>query len=338
LLERQGQTEEAIAEYKAAVQLGSAPEVYVVLARLEEARGMLEEAEAGYRAALESFEAGSPYADSTRAKLAAVLLKRCRPDEALTVLQPFLAEGREASLEVAVVLAAVYEAQGKVEQTDEVYTQLLKEHPDHAGVHYLVAWFAYRQDRLAEATAEMEQATQRAPAFSLAWSSLGYLYDLQDRLADADNAYQTALTAMPANVNALSGLGVLAWRQNKPEEALGYFQEALRKQPEYVKAVPDETQSTLILAHLDLGLAYERLGRTAEASQEFAVMRQLAQNTVAALPTHPQAHFLLGLAHWMIGEMAEAEASLARAVQCDDSIAGQWARLQERIELLRATP
>jgi len=181
----------------------------------------------------------------------------------------------------------------------------------------------------------MEQATKLAPAFSPAWSGLGYFYDLQGDLAAAQAAHERALALMPANVHALLGLGVLALQEGDAAQALAHFREALRRQPEYARAIPDPTQNALISVHLDLALAYERLGRTADANQELATARQLAEAAVAALPTHPQARFQLAVVHRLSGATDKADAAFAEAARCDASLAGERSRVEGRIEKLR---
>ncbi|MDH7486435.1 MAG: tetratricopeptide repeat protein [Anaerolineae bacterium] len=335
LYKRTDNPDQAIAEYQAALRLSDDAETHVALARLYETQGRLEEAVGEYRAAIVRFEPEGPYRDTNRAALASVLLRLCRLDEALAALQPSLEGEIKPSVEVLAALAAIYEAQGKTAEASEAYTALLQDAPDLPIVHYLAAWFAYRQDRLDEAVREMEQATKLAPAFSLAWSGLGYFYDLQGDLSAAKGAHEKALEILPSNVNALLGLGALALQQGNPSEALTRFQEALQQQPEYVKAMPDETESTLVEAHLDLALAYERLGRSEEATQELATMRQLAEAAAAALPSHPQARFQLAVACWLAGDMDKAEAAYAVAAQCNASLTGERWRVEERIQKLR---
>ncbi len=336
LYQRAGQTDQAIAAYQAALRLQDDPYTRFALAQLYEAVGRLEDAAKEYRAAIPLFGPDGPYRDNASAALARVLLRLCRPDEALTALQPSLTGGPGASsVEVLSALAAVYQAQGKAAEAGEIYARLLRDNPDLPIVHYLAAWFAYHQDRLDDAGKEMQRATALAPAFSLGWSSLGYFLDLQGDPAAAQDAHQKALTTMPANVNALLGLGALALQQGDPTAALGYFQQALAQQPEYVKAVPDETGSTLVSIHLDLALAYERMDRGAEAAEELATARQLAEAAAVALPSHPQARFQLAVVYWLAGATDKAEAAFADAARCDASLAGERPRVEARLTRLR---
>ncbi len=336
LYQRAGKTDLAIAEYEAALRLQDDPHVRLGLAQLYEAQGRLPDAADQYRAAIPLFGPEGLYRDTGRAALARVLLRLCRLDEALTELQPSLAqEPGAASVDVMSALAAVYQAQGKTVEADEIYTALLRDNPDLPVVHYLAAWYDYYRNRLAEAAERMERAVALAPAFSLAWSSLGYFRDMRGDLVSAREAYEQALVIMPANVNALLGLGALALQAGSPAEALRYFQEALRQQLDYNKIVPDEAQSVLVSVHLDLALAYERLGRQAEADAELAAARQLAAAAVTALPSHPQARFQLAVIYRLAGEAAKAEAAYAEAIRCNALLAGERQRVEERITLLR---
>lgn len=336
LHERAGQVDQAIAELQAALKFSDEAETHAALARLYEVQGRLEEAAGEYQAAIARSGPETPDQDRSRAALASVLLRLCRADEALAALQPSLArDPKSLSAEVMAALAAIYEAQGKATEASEVYAALLQQAPDLPVVHYLAAWFTYRQGHLDEAAQEMERVTILAPTSSLAWSSLGYLRDLQGDLAAAREAHEKALELMPANVSALLGLGAIALQQNDPATALGYFQEALQWQPEYVKAVPDEAQTVLISIHFYLALAYERLGQAEEAGQELATARQLAEAAVAVLPSHPLARFYLEVAYWLVGETEAAEAAFAEAARCNASLVGERAQVEGRLRELR---
>jgi len=61
----------------------------------------------------------------------------------------------------------------------------------------------------------------------------------------------------------------------------------------------------------------------------------LAEAAAAALPSHPQAHFQLGVIYWLAGEDERAEAAFAEAVHCDASLAGERVRVEQRVRLLR---
>ncbi|MDW8267522.1 MAG: tetratricopeptide repeat protein [Anaerolineae bacterium] len=331
LYEQAGRLDRAIAELEAALRLRDDPAIRRDLARLYERLGRLEEAAAHYRAAVARLAPDNPVTVASRVALAGVWLRLCRADEAASALQ----EAAVSTLEAQATLAAAYEAQGKTAEAERVYAALVQAQPQHAGAHYLAAWFAYRQDRLDEAIAAMREATKLAPAFSLARSSLGFFHDLRGDRKTAQTAYEQALATMPANVQALMGLGALALQEGDPAAALGYFQEARQKQPEYVRAVPDEAESTLVSIHLNTALAYERLGRRAEAERELAAARQLAEAAVAKLPTHPQARYQLGLVYRLAGELEKAEAAFAEAARCNASLAGERLRFERRLAQLR---
>ncbi|MGQ9583782.1 MAG: tetratricopeptide repeat protein [Anaerolineae bacterium] len=341
LYEKAGKTEQAIAEYEAALNLSdnasTLANLHITLARLYQTLGRVEEATGEYQAAL-ALLPEDPHLDGTRATLALALLDQCRPDEALATLQPALERGKaQLPVEVLRAQATVYEAQGKEAEASEVYATMLRENPDRPEVHYFAAWFAYRQDRLSQAIEEMHEVLKLVPVFYQGWTELGYFYSLEgDPIAAS--YHSTALESQPWNVYALLGLGEIALQQGEPELALTRFQEALQQHPEYAKAVPTAAQTALFSIHLDLALAYERLGRTSDAAQELTTVRQLAEAMAAANPTSAKDRFRLAVAHWVSGETQAAEAAFAQAAQCDASLAAERARVQKRIALLRAKP
>ncbi|MGC8838446.1 MAG: tetratricopeptide repeat protein, partial [Anaerolineae bacterium] len=341
IYERSGRTEEAIAEYRAALPLVQDPamvaNIHLTLARLYGQLGRTEEAMDAYRAALVLLSE-DPSLDSTRATVAFYLLDRCRPEEALSVLQPALEREEKPSLEVLMVGGLVYGALGRDAEAASVYATLLQEHPDAVAAHYLAAWFAYQQDRLDEAIGGMQKAVELDPEFFPAWKDLGYFLDVRGDLVGARSAYSRTLEILPSHVNAWMGLGEIALQEGKPEEALALFQEALQQYPEFSQRVQDGLQTGLISIHLDLALAYERLGHGPEAAKEWATAQKLAEEIAAKAPSNSQAFFQLAAAYWASGETQKAEAPLAQAVQCNAALAAQWKRLQKRFALLRASP
>ncbi|HEX7637491.1 MAG TPA: tetratricopeptide repeat protein, partial [Burkholderiaceae bacterium] len=82
--------------------------------------------------------------------------------------------------------------------------------PDLAGPHAnLGLLLLRREDRLPEATTELERATTLAPREPAAWTALGVAYRRAGKFTQAGDAYRHALAVAPDDADAVLDLGIL---------------------------------------------------------------------------------------------------------------------------------
>lgn len=91
----------------------------------------------------------------------------------------------------------------------------------------------------------------------------GVAFINMQRKAEARTAFEHALTIAPRFAPALVNLGNLHLEANEITEAIQYYERAVRCDEEYA------------LAHHNLGVAYKRLGRTADAVRELRQAHRL---------------------------------------------------------------
>jgi len=119
----------------------------------------------------------------------------------------------------------------------------------------------------------------------------------QGRNAEAESAWREVLKTHPASAEAYAHLGLLEARQNNLKQAIALYRKALALAP----ATP--------ALRLNLGLALFKDGDLKQAIQQF----QLVKAPPAGSPAEQQLTILMGMAHYGLGEFAEAAGYLKKA-------------------------
>jgi tetratricopeptide (TPR) repeat protein len=123
----------------------------------------------------------------------------------------------------------------------------------------------------------------------------------QGRNADAESAWRSVLKVHPSSAEAYAHLGLLEARQNNLKQAIPLYRKALALAP----AMPS--------LRLNLGLALFKDGDLKQALQQF----QLVKAPPAGSPAEQQLTILMGMAHYGLGEFAEAAEFLKKAAAVD---------------------
>jgi tetratricopeptide (TPR) repeat protein len=134
---------------------------------------------------------------------------------------------------------------------------------------------------------------QRQSAFAL---------EQEGNIAGAESAWHAFLKVHPANAEAYAHLGLLEARQERYAEAVPFYRKALALNP----SMPG--------LRLNLGLSLFKSGALKEAIQTFT---PLLNSEPASSPEALRLNTLIGLAHYGLGEYAEAIPFLKRATAHD---------------------
>jgi protein O-GlcNAc transferase len=206
-------------------------------------------------------------------------------------------EGRAAQYLLGTALLAA----GRVQEAQAVLDRLLKE--DSAEAHVVLATLYVRDSECAKASPEIQKALAMNPQLPL----VNYLHGkclMDDQVSDwagAAEAFRHELAINPSHFESNLLLGELLRQEGKYEEALRYVEHATRLRgddlavrfsrgalylalgrtgealpllEQVAAAVPEHIQ-----AHVQLAVAYHRLGRTADAERERqTVVRLQAQS------------------------------------------------------------
>jgi tetratricopeptide (TPR) repeat protein len=136
---------------------------------------------------------------------------------------------------------------------------------------------------------------QANPASSLAYNTLGVVYERHGDTALAERAFRAVLAREPENVTAMRNLVPVLTALGRPQEAL-----ALEKQAATIEPVPP-------YAYFNKGIAAMQAGDYGKAKSLFA-------REIKRAPYNDEFHFWLALAQLQLGQTAEAREQLSIAI------------------------
>ncbi|OQA42232.1 MAG: Serine/threonine-protein kinase PknH [Chloroflexi bacterium ADurb.Bin325] len=337
ILLQQGDPAAAIAQYERAAELDpQEPRYRVRLGNLYASRGELAQAEAAFEAAL----ANDAQDAEAYAGLADAAYRQCR----INVAVQAMATAAGLSTAYRIHLPALYEAQGRAGDAENIYAELDAAPADDWLAHLVVAEHLARNTRWDEATRVYQQLLEAGylPAgyvTSLVYTALGQIDYAQERLFAAGSEFELALTAYDANVDARAGLGDLALRGGQAADALARYDAALLHIAQYMAGLPHENAGMLEASlHIRRSIALAQGGEQDVASAALDRALQITEGAVALTPRSPTALFALGMAHLARGEAGPADAAFARAIECDQLLALARARLEADLARLQASP
>jgi tetratricopeptide (TPR) repeat protein len=223
-----------------------------------------------------------------------------RREAALSALNKAL-ELQPTSDEAHQLMGQIYQAMGRREEAKEQYLQAIALRPDYWRHHSMLGAFYYATGNNAEAIAAFTRVTQLAPDNARGFHNLGAVYY---RTGDSRNAltnYEKALALNP-RPETRSAIGNIHYDEARYQAALEAFLEAAK-----------ESENDGVLRG-NVGDAYARLGRLAEARQAWREAVRLEQQTLAVNPN--AANTLARIALWQAkaGDRAAAEGHITRAL------------------------
>jgi len=142
----------------------------------------------------------------------------------------------------------------------------LERDPQLAMAHFLLGEISLYKGDAASAVDELKKELAVNPSIWLVYWRLGDAYVRLERYEEAAKVLQQAVWLNEASSGPYILLGQVALKQEKPTLAAGYLERAARLDPQndYV--------------HYFLGKAYQSLGRNEEATQHYALAKQLRNN------------------------------------------------------------
>lgn len=190
---------------------------------------------------------------------------------------------------------AEYHRQGKLDEAEAVYRELLKSRPAAVEVLLSLGVLQAQRQNLAEAVELMGRAAAADPGNVAAHMNRGNLLRALGRPEEALASYDRVLGINPGNVDALTNRGVTLLDLGQHEKALASYEAVLA-------AVPAHREAALRRCGL-----LQALGRLEEAQAGYKQVLAASPDDVAAL-------FSRGLVLVELGRLAEALASYDRAL------------------------
>jgi len=214
--------------------------------------------------------------------------------------------------------------------------QYLKIHNDSADVHYLLGYVLFKENKPNPSLAEYAEGAKYRNPGAKELEVMGCDYFLLEDYANADKWLTKSLAQNHENALALYFLGRTKYNEKRFEEASQLFLDSLKLDPKNSKAQEN------------LGLSYERLGKTDEAiaayhaaiaadagagERNFGVYVDLGTllietnrapegipylvEAVQLSPQDEQAHRELGKAYLLSNQLQNAQTELEKASQID---------------------
>ena len=184
-----------------------------------------------------------------------------RASQQLATRAPDSAEAHELNAEAL-------EMQGKWDQAEKEYHQILQMDPQLPGIHFKLGRLLLSEpnppaDAAEQAGTQLQQELKIDPSNAGAEYVLG---ELARQAQDSDGAIQHFSRATKLDPNfsdAFLGLGMAFITAGKFPDAVPALEAAVRLEPQNPGA------------HYNLGLAYTRVGRQEEADRQFAIHREM---------------------------------------------------------------
>jgi tetratricopeptide (TPR) repeat protein len=223
---------------------------------------------------------------------------------------------------------------GSFTSAEALARKYLSQQDASADGHYLLGYILSRQGKARESLAEYTRAAQLRPPSENDFKMVAVDYVMLGDYLDADQWFTKALGMDPSDADGWYYLGRTKYNENRFSEAIDAFHTCLKLSPHNEKAEDN------------LGLSYEGLNQTEEATQAFRtaiawqtgggerdaqpylnmgmllIEQDQAEASLAYLkdgvnlaPQSPKAHEQLGRAYLKLKRWNEAHDELERAVQ-----------------------
>ncbi len=134
-------------------------------------------------------------------------------------------------------LAAEHHKEGRIEEAERLYRQVLRRSPRNVDAMRLLALIAVKMGHADDAENLLEHAISIAPDFQLAILDLGRLRKNQDRYGEALECFDRAIALDPSQAQAhYLRAGTLA-RASFTQEAIDSYRECLMRRPGHIGAL-----------------------------------------------------------------------------------------------------
>ena len=127
--------------------------------------------------------------------------------------------------------------QGKLDQAETVYADLLFAQPHHFAALHMLGLLRSQQGRNAEALRYLRTALKVMPLNAAVLSDMGRIQAKLGRLRDALESFERALAFAPNHLVTLHNRGDVLLDLKRPEEALASYDKALALKPDYVEVL-----------------------------------------------------------------------------------------------------
>ena len=193
-------------------------------------------------------------------------------------------------------LAGTYHKQGDLDKAEELYRQIVEQHPDHPQVIHRLAMIAYNRKDLEASLPLFRQAIALNGKYPSFHNNLANALRDLDRLDEAESCYRQALRVDPNYAVAYFNLAALCRQKGDLKQALKLCRESLQLNPDFIEA------------HVELSQIYISLGQPDEGVQ-------CLQRAIQRKPDSVDAYLALSQIQLNRKQMNDALLTLQKAVR-----------------------
>ena len=298
-LEKEGNTDEALAAYQRAVELNPGDlSARQSIGRLRLAEGPVPQPSVSSGVAENASETKTGEDDPAKVSEFEQYIRESRYQEVEPLLASYVKEYPNSSWGWYALGYSQF-AQKKLGESIKSLAQSLSLNVSNADSHKILGRDLMAIGRFDAAQTEFEQAIHYAPRASESYHDLGKLFSLQDNWIAARKQFEEALQLDPGYIEAVDSLGFA-------QEALGDDAGAVQT---YQKAIAlnEQRHGNFVAAHVNLSAFYNRTGASAKALD-------YAQKALELDPKSDSAWFQKARAEERQGNLKEAADSLNHAV------------------------
>jgi len=234
-------------------------------------------------------------------------------------------------LPVRLKLAENLLAAGKIDDSQQVYSAILKEFPDSAEAHYGLGRISFFQGKLTEAKQLLRRACELFPPYGAAHYALAQVAQKLGENAEAEKQiklYEENKNLVPPiedplrdAIRALDKGAASHLERGLALDQVGRFDDALAETERAAELDP-----TLVKAHINLIILYGRNGDFQKAEEHF-------QTAVKLNPTQfPDAYYNHGVLLVRQGKLEEGEKAFRQALEISPSYADAHNNLGNLLE------
>lgn len=178
---------------------------------------------------------GGEYLLSSRTRLAAMLARQGKLDEARAVLEQVTPANDAQKVQLIQAEADLLREAKDYAAVFALLDAALKERPEHADLLYDHAMAAEKLNKLGVMEADLRKVIKLKPDYAHAYNALGYtLAEKTDRLPEATELLDKAISLAPEDPFILDSVGWLQYRKGNLDQARAFLERAwrLRQDPE----------------------------------------------------------------------------------------------------------
>ncbi len=165
--------------------------------------------------------------------------------------QPAAEQANAVKLQAAVVM----HQQGRLEQAESLYQEILQSQPQHFDALQLLATIAVQRKNAAAAVELFEQALKIKPDSAEALNNRGAALRNLNRYEEALASYDHALKIKPDYIEALNNRGNVLRDLKRYQEALASYDRVLKIKPDYAEALGNRGDALRDLKRYEEALA-----------------------------------------------------------------------------------